>query len=302
MTLGGREPWLDESRATVTERSSVRLLLPDTRLESADAHCQTCLTQTCTGRHPVRRADPSVSVVIPAKNESQNISWVLSRLPNCVKEVIVVDGRSEDNTAAMVRSVCPTAKVIEHGNSGKGNAIATGLLAATCDVVVMLDADGSMDPAEILLYVGALCAGADVAKGSRTIAGGGSQDLSPVRRVGNRALRLLSNLGYHQSWSDLCYGYAAFWKDSLDHLGLVSLSEPRPERQASKLWRGPWYGHGFEIEALLYCRAARSKLRIAEVFSHEYRRRSGESNLATWRDGGRVMFAILKEFRWQPHR
>jgi hypothetical protein len=68
------------------------------------------------------------------------------------------------------------------------------------------------------------------------------------------------------------------------------------------LWRGPWYGHGFEIEALLYCRAARAHLRIGEVLSHEYKRRSGESHLATWRDGGRVMFAILKELRWQPRR
>jgi hypothetical protein len=123
-----------------------------------------------------------------------------------------------------------------------------------------------------------------------------------VRRVGNRALRLFSNLAYRQSWSDLCYGYAAFWKDSLDHLGLVGLCAPRPERQASTLWRGPWYGHGFEIEALLYCRAARAHLRIVEVFSHEYKRRSGESHLATWRDGGRVMFAILRESRWQPRR
>jgi len=80
------------------------------------------------------------------EERGENISWVLSRLPDCVKEVIVVDGRSEDSTAAIVRSVCPAAKVIEHGNSGKGNAIATGLLAAQGDVVVMLDADGSMDP------------------------------------------------------------------------------------------------------------------------------------------------------------
>ena len=180
--------------------------------------------------------------------------------------------------------------------------IATGLLAAKGDVVVMLDADGSMDPVEILLYVDALRAGADLVKGSRTIAGGGSQDLSLVRKAGNRGLRLFSNLAYRQSWSDLCYGYAAFWKDSLDQLGLVELCAPRPERKASTLWRGPWYGHGFEIEALLYCRAARADLRIVEVFSHEYKRRSGESHLATWRDGGRVMFAIVKELRWQPRR
>ena len=272
------------------------------RLEPPATDCRTGITSTRAGQRRLRPSDPSVSVVIPAKNEGENISWVLSRLPDCVKEVIVVDGRSEDSTAAIVRSVCPAAKVIEHGNSGKGNAIATGLLAAEGDVVVMLDADGSMDPVEILLYVDALCAGADLVKGSRTIAGGGSQDLSSVRRVGNRALRLFSNVGYRQSWSDLCYGYAAFWKDSLDHLGLVELCAQRPERQASTLWRGPWYGHGFEIEALLYCRAARAHLRIGEVLSHEYKRRSGESHLATWRDGGRVMFAILRELRWQPRR
>jgi len=268
---------------------------PDT-----DSRVRTTITRS--GRRLLRPSDPSVSVVIPAKNEGDNIAWVLSRLPSCVTEVIVVDGQSEDRTAAIVRSARPGAKVIEHGNSGKGNAIATGLLAARGDVVVMLDADGSMDPVEIPLYVDALCIGADLVKGSRTIAGGGSQDLSFVRKVGNRALRLSSNLAYRQSWSDLCYGYAAFWKDSLDQLGLVELCAPRPERKASTLWRGPWYGHGFEIEALLYCRAARAHLRIVEVFSHEYKRRSGESHLATWRDGGRVMFAILKELRWQPRR
>jgi len=253
-------------------------------------------------RRLLRPSDPSVSVVIPAKDEGANIPWVLDRLPECVTEIIVVDGQSEDRTAAIARAVCPEAKVIEHVNSGKGNAIATGLLAAEGDVVVMLDADGSMDPVEIQLYVDALCAGADIVKGSRTIAGGGSQDLSIVRSMGNRGLLLFSNCAYRQSWSDLCYGYAAFWKDALDCLGLVELCGPRPERQASLLWHGPWYGHGFEIEALLYCRAARSHLKVTEVVSHEYKRRSGESHLATWRDGGRVMFAILRELRWQPHR
>jgi len=272
------------------------------RLESPDADWRTFETSAWAKRHLLRPSDPSVSVVIPATNESENISWVLSRLPSCVKEVIVVDGRSQDSTAAIVRAVCPAAKVIEHGNSGKGNAIATGLLVAQGDVIVMLDADGSMDPVEIPLYLEALCSGADLVKGSRTIAGGGSQDQTFVRRVGNWALGVFSNVVYQQSWSDLCYGYAAFWKDSLDHLGLDELCTQRPERQASTLWRGPWYGHGFEIEALIYCRAARAHLQIAEVFSHEYKRRSGESHLATWRDGGRVMFAILRELRWQPRR
>lgn len=267
----------------------------------AALHCQRCRAQQCDASHPVRPALPTISVVLPAMNEEQNLPWVLGRVPAMVDEIILVDGHSRDNTVSLARRLLPKIRVVRQPHTGKGDAVAAGLLEATCDVIIMMDLDGSMDPAEIPLFVGALLAGADVAKGSRRITGGGSDDLTAARRLGNYALTKFANAVHRSRWSELCFGYAAFWRDSIDYLGVDELAS-QPTRPPGRIWTGPGYGHGFEIEALLFCRARRSKLRISEVSCHEYVRRNGSSNLVTIRDGLRVAIAILKETRWHRSR
>lgn len=249
-----------------------------------------------------RARGPRVSVVIPAMNEERNIGWVLGRMPAGLHEMILVDGRSKDDTVAVARQARPDILVIEQQSRGKGAAVAAGLTAVTGDIAVMIDADGSMDPAEIPALVGALLAGADVVKGSRAISGGGSQDLSTLRKAGNRGLTSVANRIYGQSWRELCYGYAAFWTDVLPLLGVHQLAQWSAPNGVTPLLAKPSiaYGHGFEIEAVLFCRAARARLRVAEVFSFEHPRRHGASNLATWRDGWRVLTAVMKERHFQP--
>jgi glycosyltransferase involved in cell wall biosynthesis len=217
---------------------------------------------------------PRVSVVIPTLNEEWNLPGVIARLPSGLHEVIVVDGRSSDATVAVARWSCPEARVLEQSGRGKGDALAMGFAAATGDVVVTIDADGSTDPAEIPRYVEALIGGADMAKGSRFLAGGGSDDLTPLRRVGARALTWLVNLLFGTRYSDLCYGYTAFWRDSLHRINVAQ---------------------GFEVEASMSVSAARAGLAVAEVPSFELARVHGKSNLRTVRDGVRVVAAILGE-------
>ena len=114
----------------------------------------------------------TVSVVIPTLNEEENIGWVLSRLPQDVDEVIIVDGDSTDRTVEIATALRPDVVAVNQLGRGKGAALVTGLNQAKGDVAVIIDADGSMDPVEIPALVGALLAGADVAKGSRATAGG----------------------------------------------------------------------------------------------------------------------------------
>ncbi len=130
----------------------------------------------------------SVSVVIPAYNEAENLRWLLPQLAT-VDEVIVVDGESTDGTGDVVRELCPHATLIRQRPRGKGAALRAGFAAATGDVIVMIDADGSMDPLEIESFVTLIARGFDIVKGSRHSCGGGSEDLTFIRGIGNRGSR-----------------------------------------------------------------------------------------------------------------
>jgi len=233
---------------------------------------------------------PRISIVIPARNESRNLESVLPELPP-VHQVILVDGNSVDGTIETARRLMPEIEVIQQTRTGKGNALACGFAAVTGDVVIMFDADGSADPAEIPAYVAALVGGADVAKGSRFLRGGGSEDITRFRSAGNRVLNLITNMLLGTHYTDLCYGYNAFWAHVLPSLALPDI-RLAPRSDGRMHW-----GDGFEIETILNCRIAAAQLAVTEVPSVERLRIHGVSNLNAFSDGFRVLKTILTEFQ-----
>ena len=237
-----------------------------------------------------RPATPTITIVVPAKNEARNLEVVLPKLPR-VHEVILVDGDSSDDTVSTARRVLPSIRVVSQSRKGKGNALCAGFEAATGDIIVMFDADGSADPDEIPAFVSALINGADFAKGSRNLDHGGSEDITRLRSMGNIALNGLANFLFRTRFTDLCYGYNAFWRDVLPVLDLPANSQPGVSSQ-DMLW-----GDGFEIETLLNCRVAASKMHVAEVPSVEKLRIHGVSNLNAMTDGTRVLRTMLVERR-----
>lgn len=239
---------------------------------------------------------PKVSVVIPTLNEARNLPHVFSRLPAELDEVIIIDGHSVDDTLVTARHLRPDVRIIMQTRSGKGNALACGFAAATGDVIVALDADGSTDPAEIPQFVQALLNGADFAKGSRFAKGGGSSDITRLRRLGNRMLSILVNIRYGTRYSDLCYGFNVFWRRHL-HVLRLDASAPGSDQNAGRLW-----GDGFEIEAMIHVRVAAAGLVVTEVPSFEYPRIHGASNLNAFSDGVRVLRVILGEPRNSRNR
>lgn len=214
-----------------------------------------------------------VSLVIPAKNEAANIPWVLARIPDVVDEVLIVDGLSTDGTLEVARQCRPDIVVVHELQRGKGAAVRAGFAAATGDIIVMIDADGSMEPGEIGAFVDAIRAGADLAKGSRRLPGGGSADITPIRDLGNRGLLAAANLLFGTRFSELCYGFMAVRRDRVAELALVA--------------------DGFEIETEIVARAVARGLVIAEVPSFEAPRRAGVSNLNAVRDGLRIVRTLL---------
>ena len=117
--------------------------------------------------------------------------------------------------------------------------------------------------------------GNDFAKGTRFVQGGRSHDITLLRFLGNYGLSKLVNTLFLTRFSDLCYGYNAFWKHCLEHVKIDS--------------------DGFEVETLMNNRMHRARLKIVEIPSVEYPRIYGASNLNTFRDGMRILRIILQE-------
>jgi hypothetical protein len=218
---------------------------------------------------------PSVSVVVPALNEEECVGWVIDNIPDWVSEVVLVDGLSVDGTELVAVDRRSDVVIVHQRERGKGAALRAGFAAASGDVVVMIDADGSTDPREMGRFVEALMAGSDFVKGSRNLAGGGSVDFTLLRDLGNRGFVAAANVLFGSRFTDLCYGYCAFWSRHLDTLALTA--------------------DGFEIEMELVLSAVKAGLEITEVPSIELQRRAGVSNLNAWADGKRVLKTLVRE-------
>ncbi|HWH08559.1 MAG TPA: glycosyltransferase family 2 protein [Candidatus Thermoplasmatota archaeon] len=218
-------------------------------------------------------ARPRVSLVVCTLDEEGNVGAVLRRVPPVVDEILVVDGRSRDRTVEEALAADPRVRAVTQDGRGKGDALRKGFRLARGDVVVQMDADGSMDPAEIPRFVAAIEAGADVAKGSRNLPGGGSDDLTPVRAFGNWWMCALGNALHGARFTDLCYGFIAFRRRALESIEISS--------------------NGFDVEAEVALKLFRAGFRVVEVPSFEHDRMHGHSHLHAVRDGWTIVRTIL---------
>jgi hypothetical protein len=236
---------------------------------------------------PARRSltDPLITVVLPVLNEAENLRWLLPRIPTHRIEIVMVDGGSTDGSRAVARELRPEIVIVGQCRPGKGCALVHGYRRASGDLIVTLDADGSTDPAEIPRFVEALLGGADFAKGTREGIGGGSADLTRLRRLGNLGITWLANRRLSTHFSDFCYGYNAFWRDCLPSLTftIAGCEETAPQP-----------GDGFEIETYMHVRARITGLQVVEVPSYELPRINGTSHLRTFSDGFRCLTTLMR--------
>ncbi len=216
-----------------------------------------------------------ISVVIPALNEGRNIGRVLEgvkrMMSNDAYEIIVVDGHSSDDTVRIAER--HGARVL-YDDIGKGSALIKGLNAARGNILVSMDADLSTDPKEMGLLIDGIKIGYDVCMGSRFMAGGRSEDISPVRKLGNMFFVFLVNSLFNANYSDMCYGYRSFKKSVMKKLSLKE--------------------KGFGIETEISIKAVKNNLKVLEVPSIEKKRVAGEPKLRTFSDGYAILRTIIK--------
>ena len=220
-------------------------------------------------------ASASVSVIIPTLNEAANLAYVLNTVPRWVNDIVLVDGRSRDDTERVARVLRPDLRVVLQQRPGKGAAIRAGLEAAKGDILIIMDADGSMNGAEITAFRDALLDGADYVKGSRFAPGGGSVDITKLRRFGDRGICFLIWLLFGAHFTDGTYGFKGVWRDRLEMIPIDT--------------------DGFEVELLIDIRAHRASLLTVEVPCFETHRIHGNSNLNAFKDGLRCFRVIVRE-------
>jgi CheY-like chemotaxis protein len=227
---------------------------------------------------------PRISLVIPTMNEAKNLPLLLPYLPyDWIDEVILVDGRSDDDTVSVARQLLPTVKVIDEPRLGKGAALRAGYDAADGDIIVAIDADGSHDPREIPRFIRALLEGADFARGSRFAPGGGTTDMPRYRKLGNQVFIWLVNALYDAHFTDITYGFHAFWRYCLDAIEYGDID-------------------GFDFEPAIYIRSLKKRMRIVDVPSFEGERFLGVGKLQTIPDGWLILRRIFLERLTRTHK
>jgi len=218
----------------------------------------------------------TISVVIPCYNEEDGIREVLGRMPKAVDEVVVVDNNCTDRTAEVATSL--GARVVAERTPGYGAAYKAGLRAATCDVVVTLDGDGTYPPEEIPRLVDEMVdRGWDFLSASRfPLVDHTAMHLT--NRLGNLALTVAAAVLFFKPIKDSQSGMWVFRRSGLDRMKLTSDGMPFSEE--------------IKLEALL------RGLRFGEGHI-PYGARIGEVKLQKWRDGyENLMFLVRKRFGW----
>jgi glycosyltransferase involved in cell wall biosynthesis len=216
-----------------------------------------------------------ITALICALNEEANLSQVLPKIPDCVNEVLLVDGHSSDNTVEVARNLRPDIRILYQPGKGKGDALKHGIKHASGDIIVMLDADGATDPEEMRKFIEPLLDGYEFAKGSRFL-GRFPNGKRWYRVLGNWFITVTFNILFFKKYTDLCSGYNAFWRKAIEGVNL-------------------WSPDGFENEPLINTRITKKKVKVIEVGHSDKGRLNGEIKELTWRQGFKAIKTLIRE-------
>ena len=217
---------------------------------------------------------PAISAIFCALNEEQNLPYVLTKVPEWVDEVLLVDGHSTDRTVEVAKKLRPTIKVVYQPGKGKGDALKYGVQQATGDIIVTLDADGQTNPEDIPRFITPLLKGYDLAKGTR-LAHGRPPNMPKYRWFGNKVLAITCNILYGTRYTDICSGYNAFWKSTFQRLKLSN--------------------NGFEMEQEMMVKAKKVGLKVVEVEHHDAGRLGSNSKVSGVKQGLTDWWIIVRE-------
>lgn len=228
-----------------------------------------------------RQNCPCLSVIIPAYNEEATLAEIVGRVlkvPHLL-EIVIVDDCSSDRTPEISKELAannPQVRVTRHTkNSGKTEALKTGIALTKGEFVIIQDADLEYDPTEIPGVMQPLLAGlADVVYGSRFLVRKATRLLYFYHFLANKGLTFMSNLFTNLNMTDVETGYKAFRGEIIRNMKIVSS------------------GFGFEIE--VSAKIAKLGCTVYEVPISYYGRTYDEGKKIGFSDGLMAIWLILR--------
>jgi hypothetical protein len=224
------------------------------------------------------RPEPTVSVICPCRNESGNIRQIVERLPamGAHTELIFVEGHSRDDTLEQCRLAAASAgekdvKVFVQEGRGKGDAVRLGFAKATGDILMILDADLSVAPEDLVHFYNALVAGkGDFVNGCRLVYAMDPEAMRFLNLLGNRFFALLLSRLMGQPIKDTLCGTKVIWRNQYEALA-----------------RGRGYFGALDPfgDFDLLFGAAKLNLKIVEVPIRYRQRTYGSTNINRFADG-----------------
>jgi glycosyltransferase involved in cell wall biosynthesis len=232
-------------------------------------------------------------LIIPIRNEVWSIPH-LKEYASVADEIIFIDGNSNDGTVEAIRKSFPESPIICQSNEkGKGHAIILGLMATKAEIVMQLDADLPISVKEIIAIKQYMESNenVDMIKLSRHLPGGGSSDLTQIRRVGAKFLAFVARKVHKVNWTEICY---AMWTIKMEKIEVLKLDQLL-SRKRTMPKRILSYGHSFEFDQYCYFKFLQADCKIIELPTMEHARLHGKSSLSAPRDGIRTLLVILIE-------
>ena len=231
-----------------------------------------------------------ISIVIPAYNEQETISQVISSFHKYLPaaSIWVINNNTMDRTVEIAKKTIKSLKikggVINEFNQGKGNALRRAFLEINSDIYVLSDADLTYPASEVLKLIDPIVQGeADMVVGDRLSNGAYSdQNQRKFHNFGNLLVKNLVNYLFRANLKDIMSGYRVFNRKFVKNYPILV--------------------NGFEIETDMTLHALDKRFRILEVpISYKNRPLGSESKLNTFRDGIKIIRIIFNIFRhFQP--
>jgi SAM-dependent methyltransferase len=247
-----------------------------------------CLTVFCVARstRPRPRSAPTVSVVIPARNEAGNIEAAVLRTPDmgAGTELIFVEGHSRDETWAEIQRVAARyperkIKILQQPGKGKGDAVRAGFAVATGDILMILDADLTMPPEELPKFYAVLAHGhAEFANGCRLVYPMDEKAMQFLNLCANKSFGLIFTWLLGQPVKDTLCGTKVLSRAHYDQI------------VAHRAYFGDFDPFG-DFDLLFG--AARLNLKIADVPIRYKERTYGTTNIQRWKHGWLLLRMVL---------